>query len=117
MNNEKRAMATYDPNIRWAKHEVEITYQSWEYAAVATVSVRGNCKGFSIIESALSMHADKLYEDQGENTELTLTRTAADGSGQDTLHCSPDGEDIEQWLAEMCVGVRIISHFAIYSAG
>ena len=102
-------LSTYDPNIRWAKHEVEITYQSWHYTTSVIVTIKGNCKGFSIIESALSMHADQLFDAQGECPQLILTRPAEDGDGEDTLETTPD-DDIENWLESMCVGVRIVGH-------
>lgn len=105
-------LKTYDPNIRWAVHIVEITYQMWEYSTTAQVTVTGNCKGESILQSAIGVHADEIYEQQGDNAELILRRPAEDGDGEDTLTTSPDDDDIESWLESMCVGLKIVAHTA-----
>lgn len=100
------APATYDPNMDWSEQTVEIAYQSWDYRATVQVQIGGNCMGHSIMESAVSSHADKLVEEQGEYPVLVLTNMAGE-----TLETSFDddfGDDVETWLADMCVGLRII---------
>jgi hypothetical protein len=99
-------LTTYDPNIRWAKHTVEITYQMWDYSGTFEVSIRGNCRGFSILDNAIEHHSDELYRKQGESAVLTLKRPADDGNGEDTLECDAD----ENSLQDMCVGLRIVRH-------
>lgn len=100
------ALANYDPNMDWSEQTVEITYQSWYYRATVQVQIGGNCMGHSVMESALSSHADKLVDEQGEYPDLVLTNAAGD-----TLETSFDNDtngDVEGWLSDMCVGLRII---------
>lgn len=105
-------MKTYDPNTYWSIHTVEITYMQWDYTATEFVTIRGNCKGSFILQSAIQHHADDLYEKHGDAAELVLKRPAQDGSdGEDTLTCNPDGEhenSLETWLEDMCVGIKIV---------
>lgn len=101
-------MKAYDPNVSWAVNTVEITYQQWDYTATVQVKLQGNCKGFDVLDGAIFSHSQDIYEQQGEEAVLILRRAAADGDGEDTLETSPDGEDLERWLTEMCVGVKII---------
>lgn len=109
---KEKSMQTYDPNIQWATHDVEIMYQQWDYTCTAVVQVEGNCKGFSIMESAISMHVDKIFEDAQDMLEPTmvLKRPAEDGVGEDTLETSADCESVGRWLEAMCVGIRIVGH-------
>lgn len=102
-------MKTYDPNTFWSIHTVEITYQQWDYTATELVTVRGNCKGFSILQSAIQSHADDLYEKHGDAAEMLLKRPAEDGGGEDTLITTQHQDNsLETWLEEMCVGLRIV---------
>lgn len=104
-------MKDYDPNINWAIHTVEITYQQWDYTTTATVTVKGNCKGRHILDSAIQMHSDDLYEKYGDDVELILSRPSSDGSEEDTLECCPSDEganSLDSFLEDMCVGIRII---------
>lgn len=45
-------MKNYDPNIMWGTHTIEVTLQQWEYKGKITTEIGGNCRGFSILESA-----------------------------------------------------------------
>lgn len=103
-------LAMYDPNIRWAKHTFEITYMQWDYSHTELVEIGGNCRGADLMPSAIATHAERLYEEMGDAAALVLTRPAEDGDGLDTLECSPDDDDLEDWLKSMCVGVRIVRH-------
>lgn len=107
-------LPTYDPNIRWAVHTVEITYQAWDYTTTAQVTVKGNCRGMDILKSAVDNHADRLFKEQGDYPTLVLTRPGkpdADGTCElDTLETSPEDESLEDWLEAMCLGVRIVAH-------
>ena len=100
----------YDPNIRWATTTVEITYMYWDYSLKVQIEVGGNCRGMSILNAAVERHAEELYDAQGEYPLLFLTKPAEDGTGEDTLECSDEEDDIEEWLNNLCVGVEIISH-------
>lgn len=100
-------MNTYDPNIVWAKHTVEIDYQQWDYKGTFTVQIGGNCRGLSILTDAISSHADKLA-DEHEYPMLILKRPAENGDGEDTLECDADETELER----MCVAIRIVKHEA-----
>jgi hypothetical protein len=106
-------MKTYNPNIRWAKHTVEITYQMWDYTAQAIVEVHGNTRGASILDSAIALHADELFQKQGKYPLFYLTRPAKVAGEVDELQMTvgeDSGDDIEEELKQMCVGLRIIGH-------
>lgn len=45
----------YDPNIRWNDTVVELRLQQWEYSGTLRVVVGGNCKGRSVLESAMEL--------------------------------------------------------------
>lgn len=104
-------LQSYDPNITWADHTVEITYQLWDYAKTVEVRVSGNCRGFDILESAFAQHAEGTEFDS-DDPEIILSRPAEDGSDEpDTLECTPDEDDcVEHWLRKLCVGIRIVKH-------
>lgn len=109
------ALPTYDPNIRWAVHTVELTYQLWEYKHVATVEIKGNCKGADILSAAIDRHADVLFETQGPIPEFEMLDDAGSALlNQCDEYADYDDEDsdpdIERWLTRMCVGLRIVGH-------
>ena len=104
----------YDPNIRWATTTVEITYMLWDYSLKIQIDVGGKSRGMSILAGAVEQHADELFDDQGINPKLILTKPSEDGIGEDTLEGNPYDNnmegDIEEWLNSMCVCVKIITH-------
>lgn len=103
-------LKNYDPNITWGTQTVVITYQQWDYTAQFEVEISGNCKGASILDSAISRHAEAFETDRGV---MTLNRLAEDGSGEfDTLTCESEDLDIERWLQSMCVGLHIVRQVA-----
>lgn len=91
----------YDPNFTNSGHMadqiVELTFQQWEYTAMLTTTVGGNCTGLSVIECAVENVLDKLG---GEAGAIVLKKPNGD-----TLSC-----DLwEHRLANMLVGARIIA--------
>ncbi|MBB6578980.1 hypothetical protein HNP33_003085 [Comamonas odontotermitis] len=98
----------YDPNIRWGRHTYRVTLQKWNYVGAIDCEMGGNMRGFKVIEAAVSSLADDLHEARGENPTVTLV----DPTGEEKLHCQPDGENIEDWLYAMVVGVELIKHEA-----
>lgn len=91
----------YDPNLtecgRMATQTVELTFQQWKYTATLTTTVRGNCTGLSVIESAIDHIEDDLGYDEGE---IILTNKAGD-----TIGC----ELWENKLVDMLVCARIVA--------
>lgn len=104
MSEEK--MMDYDPNMvlcgRKAKQIVELVFADWEYRSTHAVTIVGNCRGMSVIDSAVERLFEELYdEDRGH---ATLVLTNADG---DTL-TDDEGED-EDWLKSKVISARILS--------
>ena len=101
---ESRPM-NYDPDIRWAVQRVRLHYAIWDAHASFEVEVKGNCKGFSILEYAVERHFEMLLEQSPECPSITLVEPNGD-----TLICEEDGEvDGEEWLKGLCIGAEIIS--------
>ena len=110
-------LKNYDPNIREAVHVVELTYMVWDYKFTHKIQIGGNTKGASVLNYAIGVHADKLYEEQGDVPVLILTKVGVVDQ-EDTLECTCEeyvretdtNPDIEGWLERMCVGIRIVDH-------
>jgi hypothetical protein len=49
----------YDPNWRYGTHLVKVTLQQWGYKGYVIVTMGGNCKGISVIESSV----DAIFDD------------------------------------------------------
>lgn len=111
-NGRQPAMNTYDPNIQWGRHRVEITYQQWDYTLQVFVNSLGNCKGYSVLDTAIFTHSNELSERQGDHVVLILVKKDQAGVVTDMLEasCNADDEDLEAWLMDMCVGVRIVEY-------
>lgn len=59
-------MKNYDPNYAYGKHTVEITLQNWQYTGKIRTKIKGNCKGFNVLESAKDIYEDDKYESDCE---------------------------------------------------
>lgn len=100
----------YDPNLvlcgRHADQRVKLTFGNWDYRAEFTVTVGGNCRGLTVIESAVGMVYDRLPVSRGkwQLAELILTRVNGD-----RLSCEDDADKGEEWLKDMLIGAEIIS--------
>lgn len=97
----------YDPNIKFAKQSVRLTFGLWDYRFVTEVDVGGNCKGQSIIESAVDNYFDKLpfvQVDGGDMSSITLAR-----QNGDSLKCDDDELRGIEWLKNMLIGAEIVS--------
>lgn len=51
-------MKNYDPNIRWGKHTVKVSFQRWDYKGFVMFRKGGNCKGLDV----LAWDEDDLYD-------------------------------------------------------
>ena len=96
-------MKEYDPNRHFGEHTVELTFQQWEFELKRRVKVKGNCKGFTIIESAILNLADKLYEEQGRYINLILS----DLQGNE-LETTFEVDDVEEELKDILVKAEIL---------
>lgn len=99
-------MKNYDPNIRFATQEVAITFQSWDYKATKVAHIGGNCKGLSVIETAIDHIYSELADKQGTNyPSLELINDSGEA-----MDCENDGaQDSIDWLKDMVVNAEIVS--------
>lgn len=93
-------LSNYDPNYtnsgRTAKQTVELTFQKWKYKTVKTTTVGGTGTGLGVIETAVDIIGQQLYEENPESEgELILK----DEQGN-TLHVELFEEDLEDMLVE-----------------
>lgn len=106
-------MKQYDPNISFATQMIHIKLMLWDYSNEYAVMIKGNCKGAKVLSYAIEQLADNLYEEYGENPELTLVRPVeGDENGEQetliTVFSDSDQNSIEDWLSRMCVELRIV---------
>ena len=100
-------LQTYDPNITWARHTVELTFMQWDYSLKMTAEVGGNCRGYDLMDSAIDLAFDELYDEDEDNAVIYLRRPAEDGNGEDELEVSLDGVDE---LKSLCVSAVLVKH-------
>ena len=99
-------MKNYDPNNRFGKHLVELTFQQWEYKLTVEITVGGNCKGLSIIQYAVERFLDSQYREVGDDAEyITLIMTSDSGDQLETMLDVNDDEE----LKDMLVSARILN--------
>lgn len=105
----------YDPNlIAWPKKaafEVKLTFGEWRYRAAMQITVRGNVRGFDVIEAAVEYAYEKL---RGDADFATLSMEDSDGN----ILISEDDEGGEdEWLKEKLIGAEIIAATPILHGG
>ncbi len=52
----------YDPNNRFGKHVISVTFQKWNYRKTVEVTLNGNSTGFDIFSAAVDRACEELYE-------------------------------------------------------
>ena len=100
-------LQTYDPNITWARHTVELTFMQWDYSLTVEVEVGGNCRGYDLLEGAINVAFGELYDDDEDDAVIVLRRPAEDGNREDTLEVTIDGTDE---LKSHCVSAVLVKH-------
>ncbi len=100
-------VAEYSPNIAWGKQHVEVTVKQWAYSATHIVRIGGNCRGFDVMESAVSQVCDLAREGVPEGCPPRLILKAPNG---DTLECDDDDDRGEEWIKDMTVSVQIVGY-------
>lgn len=102
-------LSSYDPNITWAEHRVRVTLMQWGYKAVLETTVKGNCKGFEIFDSAI----DGVYSELPKRDFTRLGDEVAyvilSKNEYDKLEIEDEMLDYEDWVKEMVVAIEIIS--------
>lgn len=102
----------YNPNISWATHTWELTFQMWEYKIVFTEEIDGNCRGMDTLDAAISSLATKLHDEYGDYPEIQMKRTNPDTWEEEILFTTlgEDGIDSEDELKAMLVSAILINH-------
>ena len=97
----------YDPNMtnsgRMAKQTVKMVFQTWEYMAVRSEVIGGNCTGFDVIGAAVGNAYDNLLTERGIPY---IEMMDMDGN---ELVCEDDENRGENWLKDMLVKAEIVS--------
>lgn len=94
----------FDPNIRWGKNTLRLTFMQWEYKVTHEITVGGNCYAMSNLDSALTAIYDKLPVDEWGIPYIILE----DNNG-DTLQTGDTEGKNEDWLMNMLVSTEVIS--------
>jgi len=100
-------LQNYDPNITWSRHTFELIFMQWDYSLKIEVEVNGNCRGATLIDSAVLTAFDDLYDMDECNAVIVLKRPAEDENGDDTLEVTIEDDDE---LRSLCVSARITKH-------
>lgn len=102
----------YDPNSRWGKHTVKVTFQRWNYKGFLTFRKGGNCKGLDILE----LDADDLYDMKFKENPIGFGLLPEDDEGNEWFKMTlknDEGdeflvEDVWEYLKDYIVGVEIV---------
>ena len=80
-----------------------LTLGRWEYSRKVEVEVYGNSSGVTTLKWAVGNLFDKIYKEHG-TTSIIL-----EDSDGNTLKCSDDEDEQEDWLGNMVIAAEIIS--------
>ena len=92
-----------DPNIRWAKTTISMTFMSWAYSVTHEATVRGNCSAMDNLDAALNTVYDALPVDGYGVPYLTLT----DASGE-ILEDGDEDDRQTEWLMRLLVSAHVV---------
>ncbi|NBA55530.1 DUF5406 family protein [Enterococcus hirae] len=106
-------MNNYDPNSRWGKHTIKISFQRWDYKGFMTFRKGGNCKGLDV----LALDEDDLYDQSLLDNPIGFGLLPEDDEGNDwfkmTLKNDKGGEllveDVWEELGDYIVGLEIVA--------
>lgn len=99
-------IANHNPNNEYGSSIVEVVLKVWGYAKTISVPVRGNLRGFNVIEAAI----ERIYDDlsaAGDPPSITLVNDRGE-----TLRCEEAEErwrDVE-WVKSMVVSATITGY-------
>ena len=105
-------MKNYDPNSRWGKHTVKVTFQRWDYKGFVTFRRGGNCKGLDV----LALDEDDLYDQPLLDNPIGFGLLSEDDEGNEWFKMTlknDEGnellvEDACEELGDYIVGLEII---------
>lgn len=109
-------MKNYDPNIRWGKYTVKVTFQRWDYKGFMMFRSDGNCKGLSV----LLLDEEDLYYQPLTDNPIGLEFLPEDDEGNEWFKMTlknDEGnellvEDACEELGDYIVGLEIIAFVA-----
>lgn len=94
----------YDPNSNFGTHTVKLVFKMWEYEYSTSVRIKGNCKGFDILEDAFGKFLfDYKFEDGKNLTTLVFKDTK-----ENELEVILSEEDFETELENCLISATII---------
>lgn len=100
-------LTEYNPEISFAEQKVRVTFMAWDYSVVKEAIVVGNCRGMTILDSAIERIYDDLptipYYDEG-------ARLVMHNPKGDELECDDDEMRGYDWLKDMAVSAEIVTH-------
>jgi len=99
-----KALENYDPNVRWSRQTVVLTFMQWDYKLTTEVEVLGNCKGYDIFSSAISTYFDEIFDEDDNCAVINLSNIS---DKHDTLEVTLESEEE---LMLMCTSISIINH-------
>lgn len=95
-------MKEYSPNYSHGKHTVEITLQSWEYKGKIIRKIGGNCKGFSILETATEIYEyDKYKSDCELKIEDDWFSCVLKNEAGDTLEMDDELDNLGRYITKV----------------
>jgi hypothetical protein len=97
-----------DPNIRWRKTKLRLTFMLWDYSKTFEAEANGHAYGLSAIDLAIGNIYDEVLEwhDYGDVEVPRIVLVRADG---DELLVEDDEDDGEDFLKKMLVKAEILS--------
>ena len=108
----KSRLKNYDPNLRWSKHVIKITFMIWDYTGYVTFEVKGNCKGLSL----LTIDPCDFYDSKFEETPINFHKIDASDEEWFTMELTNEKGEVQlledelNCLGDYIIGVEIISH-------
>lgn len=97
-----------DPNIRWRKTKLSLTFMLWDYSKTFEVEANGHAYGLSAIDLAI----DTIYDDMLEWTDygdVEVPQIVLVNPKGEELLVEDDEEKGEDFLKNMLVKAEILS--------
>ncbi|MCO5478601.1 DUF5406 domain-containing protein [Enterococcus gallinarum] len=108
----KSRLKNYDPNLRWSKHTIKITFMIWDYTGYVTYKVKGNCKCISL----LTIDPCDFYDNKFEENPINFHKIDASDGEWFTMELTNEKGDVQlledelKCLGDYIIGVEIIAH-------
>lgn len=97
-------MKTYDPNMTWGTHVVEVTIQQWDYMGHLKYECNGNCKGKEILDFSFFGNENETTESdcsyKYDNTEDLFSVSLKNSDGG-TLEITGEAEEFDKMIVKI----------------